>query len=298
MLRCVWITLLVLGSSSLAAAQGLPVSEGRQAVGWHSGEAWAMRYAAAPSIPTGFGALPDLAPGAWALAADLGHIPRLDEAQQRVGLGGSKQEDLNKSPLFGRLRGYLGLPGGLIAELGWTPGLELDGVRAHDLFSAGLGRSWNLGERQALVGRLFGQHGRVQGDITCPAQVVGAPPLDNPFACSRRSADRLALNLYGAEAQWLWQLAGGTLHAGSAWMRYEAEVQVDAELTQFIERIQLVANGPLRSFTLGWRQPLGSRLDAAVELMVAPLSVRREPERRKERDDFVGLRLQLRWQPD
>ena len=56
-----------------------------------------------------------------------------------MGLGGAKQEDLNKSPVFGRLRLTLGLPGGFVADLGYTPPLSIRGTRARDLFAGIVG---------------------------------------------------------------------------------------------------------------------------------------------------------------
>ena len=103
-------------------------------------EAWAMNFFTMASVVTGFGASPQLAPGQWAVAAELGQIPRLSDRQQHVGFSGFKREDLNKSPAIGRVHGMIGLPGGWIAELGYTPPLEIDGTRTHDLFAAALGR--------------------------------------------------------------------------------------------------------------------------------------------------------------
>src|SRR6202521_2780499 len=67
-------------------------------------EAWVMNYVAASTLMTAFGETPALAAWRWSVALDLGYIPRLSEAQQRVGFNGIKQEDLNKSPAFGRIR--------------------------------------------------------------------------------------------------------------------------------------------------------------------------------------------------
>src|SRR5512135_312234 len=64
-------------------------------------EAWAMNYIGASTLMTAFGGTPALAAWNWSVALELGHIPRLGEAQQRVGLHGIKQEDLNKAPVFG-----------------------------------------------------------------------------------------------------------------------------------------------------------------------------------------------------
>ena len=137
--RGLWAIQLAL-SAGLAVAQSLPISEGVEPVGVHSEEGWAMRYVGASSLMTGFGAVPDLSPGEWLVAGELGHIPSLSRRQQEVGLGGIKDEDLNKSPVFGRARGWIGLPAGFVAELGYTPPLEIDGAKPVDLFAAAIGR--------------------------------------------------------------------------------------------------------------------------------------------------------------
>ena len=67
-------------------------------------EAWAMNYMAATTFMTAFGDAAALAPGHWNVALELADVPRLSRAQRQVGLSGSKVEDLNRSPVFGRLR--------------------------------------------------------------------------------------------------------------------------------------------------------------------------------------------------
>ena len=126
-------------------------------------EAWAMNYFAAASLLTSFGQTAALAPGRWGVALELGHIPRLGDAQQRVGFNGLKTEDLNKSPVFGRLRLQVGLPADWVAELGYTPPLTVDGVRSHDLVALAMGRRIIERGRYALSVRAVGQHGDEHG---------------------------------------------------------------------------------------------------------------------------------------
>lgn len=261
-------------------------------------EAWAMHYVSAASFLTAFGATPELASGAWDVAGDLGHVPRLSTEQQRVGFGGEKAEDLNKSPVFGRLRARLGLPGGLVAELGWTPPVTIDGTRTHDLFALALGRRLLSRERWSLSARLFGQHGSATGDITCPREVVGPfDPQDNPFGCVAPSKDRIALNHYGLDATF-----GGTgvwrPHATLGLVRNEPSVQVDALVFRVRDRSHLVARGVLPYLALGFARPLGTRWEAAAEVLHVPLEVRRTAGSRRESDAFTSLRLQLRWRPE
>lgn len=116
---------------------------------------------AASTFMTGFGSTPALAPWSWSVGAELAYIPRLSEAQRRVGFNGTKLEDLNKTPVFGRLRLMLGLPGGFGAELGYTPALQINGTELHDLVAMGIGRRLFESGRFSLSERLFGQHGQV-----------------------------------------------------------------------------------------------------------------------------------------
>ena len=278
------------------AAQMLPISEGVDTVGVRSEEGWAMRYVGASSLMTGFGELPELGVGEWQLAGELGHIPKLSRKQQEVGLGGIKQEDLNKSPVFGRLRGWMGLPGGWVAELGYTPPLEIDGAKPVDLFAAALGRRFALGQRYSLSLRALGQHGAAQGDITCPRDVVGSDAAGNPFRCARPSKDRIDLNYYGLDATLARQFSDWTAHLTLGNVRYEPEVQVNAELQSLIERIRLRNRGQLPYFAVGLQPRVSNRLNWATELLYVPLRVQRDggPE---ENDPYWGLRLQLSWRP-
>jgi hypothetical protein len=280
-----------------APAQAQEVIRDEEILASDRPEAWAMHYVSAASFLTAFGATPELAPGAWDLAADLGHVPRLSTEQQRVGFGGEKAEDLNKSPVFGRARGRLGLPGGWVAELGWTPPLTIDGTRTHDLFALAIGRRLLSRERWNLSARAFGQHGSATGDITCPRNVVGPfDAQDNPFGCRAASHDRIALNHYGLDAT----LAGSAAwrpHATLGLVRNEPTVQVDALVFTVRDRSHLVGRGVLPYFALGIARPLGAQWEAAAELLHVPLEVRRTADGDVESDAFTSLRLQLRWRP-
>ena len=163
-------------------------------------EAWALRRSAATTLMTAFGETPALDKWQWLLAVDAGDIPRLDTEEQRVGLNGQKIEDLNKSPVFARLRASVGLPAGWVGELGYTPPLVINGAQARDLFDLAIGhRLITLGDLTLSI-RAFGQHGGVQGDITCPASLAGVNELErNPYGCRAPSNDRVKLNDYGID---------------------------------------------------------------------------------------------------
>ena len=93
--------------------------------------------------------------GDISISAELSSIPHLTEEQQKIGFGGLKDEDLNKSPAFGRLRANFGLPWNLNAEMSWTPPLEIDGAKPVGLWGAALSRPLINNEKVALGLRLF-----------------------------------------------------------------------------------------------------------------------------------------------
>jgi hypothetical protein len=258
-------------------------------------EAWAMNYFAASTLMTGFGATPALAAGRWSVDAIAGHIPRLGAAQQRIGFNGVKVEDLNKSPVFGRLRVMLGLPGDWVVELGYTPPLTINGAQPRDLVALAIGRRVFERDRFSLSLRAFGQHGHVRGDITCPARLAGVNDLlQNPYGCQAPSGDRIALNDYGIEATAAWTSGPWHAHAGLGGVRTELAVQVDALTFDVRDRSRLVSRGVLPFATIGGSRDVASRWNVAVELLHVPLRVRRAIDSPTERDSLTSVRLQLR----
>jgi len=259
-------------------------------------EAWAMNYFAAASLMTAFGESPALAPGRWSLALEAGHIPRLDAPQRQVGFNGFKGEDLNRSPVFGRWRLMLGLPGGWIAELGHTPPLAIDGVRPRDLVALALGRRLVDRDRFTLSARVFGQHGSASGDITCPGELAGVDDSQrNPYGCQAPSDDRIDLNYYGADLTSGWNSGAWRWHAGLGAMRSETQVQVDALTFDVRDRSRLVADDVLPFVTLGVHRELGAHWSMGMEVLHVPLTVRRNADAGREHDALTSLRVQLRY---
>lgn len=287
-----WILLPIL--ASLPAAAQL-VIETTESVATDSPEGWAMRYLAGTTLMTSFGTAPAIAPWRGAIAAELGAIPGLSEEQQRVGFGGFKQEDLDKSPVFGRLRGWLGLPGGWVAELGYTPPVEIDGTKARDLVAIALGRRLVQEGAFSLSMRALGQAGRIEGDITCPARIAGvADTVRNPVGCQAPSRDAFATNHYGIDATLAWDSGAWRWHAGAGIARTRLAVQVDARLESSRDRTKLISEGPLPWFTLGVRHGIDADWSVALEALHVPLAVRRPPDFASDRDSLTSWRAQLR----
>lgn len=274
-----------------------PVIQDNERLASDRPEAWAMNYLTATSFMTAFGATPKLATGDFNVAIELGEIPHLDSSQRQVGFNGFKNEDLNKSPVFGRLRGWIGLPRGLAMELAYTPPVEIDGAEPQDLFAAAIGGRVLERESFVLSARLFGQHGAVTGDVTCPGEVAGViDPELNPYGCRAPSDDRLDMNYYGLEAtaswlphpQWEWHASLGTV-------RTESEVQVDALTYGVRDRSRLVTKGMLPYIALGVGRRWEHGWRVALEVLHVPLDVRREAGVSREDDPLTSIRLQVRY---
>jgi hypothetical protein len=277
-------------------ARAQPVVRQDAHVAADSPEAWAMKYFAGSTIMTGFGATPVLRAGDWIATLDVGHIPTLDEAQQRVGFGGAKSEDLNKTPVFGRVRFGVGMPGAWLAELGFTPPVTLNGAQPRDLISVALGH--RLFERgpYTLSMRAFGQHGRVRGDITCPATLAGIADRDrNPFGCQASSKDQFALHDYGIELVSGWRLGPWHAHAGVGFVRTELAVQVDALTFDVRDRSRLVSRGGMPFVTVGGSNDLDARWNVGLEVLFVPLRVRRGFDAQPQSDPLASVRVQVRY---
>lgn len=288
------LALLLTIAASGARAQ--PVDDSRSVIAFTQTDAWAMAYVTSATLMTGFGETPELAAGSTLLGGELGHIPRLSDAEQRVGLGGIKQEDLNKSPVAGRARLWVGLPYGWVGELGYTPPVEIDGARPRDLISAALGRRWLQREHWSLSTRVHGQIGGASGDITCPAAVaVSSDPAVNPFGCLEPSRDHIRMRYHAAEVTAAFGAANSPWrgHATLAAARFEPEVQIRAEQRSVRNRSVLVSSGTRPYLALGLSHAAAAHWQWSAELLYVPLEVHR-PGADLATEAFWSLRLMLR----
>lgn len=264
----------------------------------HRPEAWAMNYFAGATLMTSAGAASRLAPGRWQVALDVAHLPSLDEGQRRVGFDGLKQEDLNKSPIFGRLRFGVGLPAGWSAELGYTPPVSVDGTRPHGLFALSLGRLLLETGRFSLSGRVFGQRGEIRGDITCPRVIAGMEPgANNPYGCKAPSRDAATLDLHGIELIPAFDAGRVQWHAGLGAVRTELAVQVDALTFDVRDLSRLTVNTTVPMLTVGASRELGPHWRLTAEVLHVPLQVRRARDAAREHEPMTSLRLQVRYRP-
>jgi len=293
--RTLRIALALAALSLLADARAQTVIRADEDLSHTRPEAWAMNYVAASTLMTSFGATPSLTPGRWQVGGDLGHIPRLSDSQQQVGFIGTKQEDLNRSPVFGRIRAMVGLPAGFVLEGGYTPPLTIDGTQPRDLFALALGRRVYEREDWSVSLRGFGQVGRVHGDITCPRRVSNLPAEENPYGCREASDDRILLNLYGLDATTAWRRGDWSFHGTLGVVRTDLEVQVDALVFENRDRSKLTARGSWQYLTVGTSYDLDRCWKLAAEILYVPLKVQRDTDGPTERDPLTSLRLRAMY---
>lgn len=280
-------------------AAAVPVVHNDAALAPDRPEAWAMTYVTASTFFTSFGATPALGAGRIEVAAELGAVPRLSASEQRVGFDGAKDEDLNRSPVFGRLRGMVGIGGGWVAELAWTPPLEIDRAKPHDLFAAAIGRRFYDDNGTTLSLRAFGQHGFAEGDITCPARLAGiTDPARNPYGCRAASDDRIALDYYGAGAILGWSVGSWAWHVDVAAVRTDLAVEVDALTFGVRDRSHLTSRAVVPWIAAGASHALDAHWSVGLEALYVPLEVRREPGAPRSDDPFATLRVQVSYRFD
>lgn len=262
-------------------------------------EGWAMAFFTSVSLMTSLGPVEERPAGEMALGLEAITVPHLSAEQRTVGFGGFKEEDLNRSPAWARLRLDWGWGGGFNLSLGATPPLEVDGVKA-SLFSLAVEKhllrrgSWQLGVRA------YGQTGKAKGDLTCAEGgdetfPPGSP--ENPFGCEGPSKDEVTLGYYGLELVAGYRFGGrrdAALHFGAAWNSLDMEFQVDAMTYGLHDRTLLRADGDTVSWTAGLSWDLGRRGRVGTEVFYSPLDVTRLGKGR-ESDDLLNVRWIYRF---
>lgn len=258
-------------------------------------ESWGMKYFGSLVVMTGLGGPPELAPGGFELALEGGWVPTLSEEERTVGFLGQKEEDINRTSVFGRLRVSAGLPGRFTLTAGYVPPLEVDGIRPH-LLALGLGRPLFEGRSFRLDGRLTVQQGTLEGDITCPESDVraGDDPEANPFNCLEPSDDEMTLRTAGLELTGSWRLRTApriSPYLGLAGHWFDNEFQVQARYGSIVDRTLLLSDGTTWSATAGAGYDLGPRTRLAGELFYSPLDVVRDPQEGTENDALFNARV-------
>lgn len=277
-----------------AAAAAQTVLDLRQELDFDRPESWAMKYFGSVALPAGLGVPEGVEPGSVEIGLEVGWVPSLSEEERTVGFTGSKTEDLNRSPIFGRPWARIALPARLSLTLGLVPPIELDGVEPLFL-SLALGRPLHEAERWRLGGRLFAQHGTIEGDLTCSATeaAAGADPIRNRFLCEEPSRDEMTLRTVGAELGVAWQPAATPRlepRLALAVARHDLEFQVRARYSGIVDSSLLLTDGTTVALTAGLTRRYGDRGRLDLDLFYSPLEVLRPPFTGTENDGLLNLR--------
>ena len=260
-----------------------------------SPEGWAMAFMNASTQNLGQMPPRSVNIGDVSISAELSSIPHLTKDQQRIGFGGFKDEDLNKSPAFGRLRANVGLPGDINAEISWTPPLKINNSKPNDLWGAALSKSIINNQNIGIGLRLFMLRGGITASVTCSEDVVSFAPhtLENFVGCIGLSNDKLHINQEGAEIfisfnnpskmlPWI-SLASSSI---------DSSVDIDAPLADGRERITVHSSGSIKTISFGFNYDLNKRLGFNISSSYTPLDVER-PVDNSDNDNFWNVRLGL-----
>ena len=265
-----------------------------QNVDFERPEGWAMAFTTASSLNLGQSTPQKISPGELILSAELSSIPSLSKEQQKVGFNGLKDEDLNKSPIFGRIRISYGLPWDTTAEISWTPPFEIDGAKPENLWGFAFSRPFIQLEKIGLGIRIFMTRGDVKADVTCSEEMVAIEPYTpgNLSGCIGISRDVLTVDHHGLEAALTFNTLGKkiTPWLAVALTRMEPSVRVDAPLQYGQEIVDIYSQGTTQTLSIGISYDFNERNVLNLSTSYTPLDVNR-PVSLGDRDSFWNFKL-------
>jgi hypothetical protein len=299
--RCMPAILLALASSVAAAVPARAQHDGAETetLDFERPESWAMKYYASLALLTGMGAPLARAAGDIELGFEGGYVPQLSDVERRIGFGGTKLEDVNKTNAIGRVRGSVGLGEALALELAYTPPIAVGGARPH-IFALALGRPFELSPSWRLGVRGYGQIGRIQGDITCSTDEVAAgDDVDaNPFQCVRPSEDESRQKVVGLELVAGYEgRARLTPYVGIGLNYMDLEFQTNAVYAGGLVEDHTVqrTSGTTVAATAGLTFAAGRRLHVTTELFYSWLNVARPPSATSANEGVLNGRVLLSY---
>lgn len=263
-------------------------------------EAWAMNYFTSVTLLAGLSVPRSRTVGSIELGLELDSIPQLSAAERRVGFNGTKEEDLNQAPIFGRPRVTLGLPGRFALLLSYLPPVEIFGLKPN-LFAFALERPLYESDPWTFGIRMYGQIGDVEGAFTCPEEVARLPPGSpkNPNGCEEESADRVTQHYAGLEfsgAYRIEHLGGLSPYFAVAGNFLDTRLRVDNVTFGVRDQRQLVAETWTFSLSAGVAYPLTKQCTLSVGLFYSPLWVTRPSATSSENDGLLNARALLTYQ--
>jgi len=266
-----------------------------QKVDLDSPEGWAMAFMTASAQNLGQAPPHTLNVRDISISAELSSIPRLSKEQQKIGFGGFKDEDLNKSPAFGRLRANIGLPWNLDAEISWTPPLQINDSKPDHLWGAALSKPLFNNERISVGLRLFLLRGGVTASVTCSEDTINFTPytLQNPSGCVGLSDDKLQMDHEGVEVFLSFNNTSNIIPWISlASTNIDNAVEIDAPLEIGRERATVYSSGTIQTLSFGLNYDISENWSLNAASSYTPLDVQR-PNDSSDNDDFWNVRAGL-----
>jgi hypothetical protein len=271
------------------------ITYGDQKVDFASPEGWAMAFMTSSAQNLGQTPPQSINFKDISISAELSSIPHLTKEQQMVGLGGFKNEDLNKSPAFGRLRANIGLPWDINAEVSWTPPVQINDSQPDHLWGAALSKPLFNSEKIGIGLRLFMLRGGVIASVTCSQDMVSYPlySTENFVGCVGLSNDRLQMDHEGVEVFLSFNNASVILPWISlASSHMDSAVKIDAPLKAGNERSTIRSSGSIQTLSFGFNYNLSENRSLSVSSSYTPLDVQR-PTDSSANDDFWNIRVGL-----
>jgi hypothetical protein len=262
-------------------------------------ESWAMKYFTTATLMNGLGTPRRLLFGQLRLALEGGWIPFVSDTQRIVGFNGTKSEDLNKLPVFGRLELTVGLPWWLSLTVGYVPPIEINGVQAN-LLSVALARPFSVTRHFTLGVSVYAQVGDATGDFTCAQSEVNAGDdrQRNPFGCHAPSHDRLGMKYVGGEVSASYRIDrahGLEPYTSVAGNFMDLEFRVRAEYDDISDRTRQLTRGGTFSTASGLLFPITRRLDVVGEVFYSPLVVKRPQNASSTVEGLLNVRFLIAY---
>ena len=263
-----------------------------------SPEGWGMSYMSAASLNLSDSFPTSMAFGEIVLTGELSNIPKLNREQQKIGFGGLKYEELNKSPVFGRGKLKVGFYWDSVLEVSYTPPLELKGAKPKNLWGIALSKQVINNDKLKLGLRYYNLSGKAVADVTCSQKTVNQPlyTAGNPSGCISTSKDKIDLGHQGFE---IILASKNSVLNFSPWVSFattkiDSSVRIDAQLELSREIAYVSTEGTLSTLNFGLNYPLSDKWVLNLGTSYTPLDANR-PTPAGGDDDFWNIKLGLSW---
>ena len=269
-------------------------------VAFDSPEGWGMSYMTAASLNLS-DKFPETLPlGQFNLSAEISTIPELNEKQQKIGFGGAKSEDLNKSPVFGRGKITTGFYWNSVIELSWTPPLEISGAKPDQMWGLAIAKQIYTNNAFNAALRLYQFNGKATAAVTCSEEMVMQPLYSpgNISGCIGTSQDKIDMSHEGVEILLERESSNGFKPWFSvASTRLTPSVRINAPL-EFIQEVAFVeTSGRLTTLTFGLNYKLSDNWLLNLGTSYTPIDVQR-PEMTGGNDNFWNFKMGLTFSPN